>query len=115
MVAAAWTSWVADALILFGLAFASLSVLGIWRLPDVYSKLHAAGKMASLGIASFALATALSTDLEIAARALLVAVFVVLTAAVTSHAIARAAADRDDRLQGRGSFDESSWHLDRRR
>lgn len=111
----AWDELLANALAIAGLAFASLSVLGIWRLPDIYSKLHAAGKMASLGIASFALATALSTDLATAARALLVAVFVVLTAAVSSHAIARAAADRGDRLRGRAPFDESSWHLDRHR
>lgn len=110
-----WQEWISSALMLAGTLFASLAVIGVWRLPDVYSKLHAAGKMASLGVVSFALATAVVSDLGTAARAVLAAGFVTITAAVSAHAIARAAADRGDRLHGGNSFDESAWHLDRRR
>lgn len=108
-----WVAWAADALVLTGLGLASLAVLGVRRLPDIYAKLHAAGKMASLGVASFALAAALSAGLETAARAAMATFFVALTAAVTSHAVARAAAACGDRMRGERSFDESPWRLDR--
>lgn len=106
-----WQPWIADCLALAGLAFGTLAVLGIWRLPDIYTKLHAAAKMASFGVAGFAAAAAVAAGTETAARTALVAVFVAITAAISSHAIARAAVDRGDRMRARGGFDESNRGL----
>src|SRR4029450_6911393 len=38
------TAWLADILIVAGLAVMTLGVYGILRFPDVYPRLHAAGK-----------------------------------------------------------------------
>ena len=40
------TAWIADALIVLGLAVMTLGIYGIVRFPDVYTQLHASSKAA---------------------------------------------------------------------
>lgn len=79
-------------LIATGTAFMFLAAVGLLRLPDVLTRMHASTKGATLGIAGIFMATALHfRDLENVAESLLVISFVFLTAPVGAHTIARAA------------------------
>ncbi len=105
------TAWIADALVVVGVMVTALAVLGVYRLPDVYLKVHAAGKVASFAIVALAAATVATRDGDTIVRALLVTAFLVLTAPVSAHAIARAAATRGEPMAGEDSIDESDRGL----
>lgn len=73
-----------------GLFFCAVGILGIMRFPDVYSRIHASGKVSSLGIVGILIGTALlmpNTALEV----IVLGLFLVLASPVASHAIALAA------------------------
>jgi multicomponent Na+:H+ antiporter subunit G len=81
-------------LILQGAILNLLSAIGILRLPDVYTRNHAASKAATLGVISIMLGVFLYFWIitgHINARVLLGVVFVFLTAPVAGHLISRAA------------------------
>lgn len=78
--------------VVLGTALCVLSAVGIVRMPDVYIRLQVASKASSLGIALLMLGVAIHfDDLSVTVRALLVVVFVFLTAPVAAHVIGRAA------------------------
>lgn len=106
---------IVDVLISVSIILGSLCVLlaavGIARMPDVYTRLHASSKAATLG-AIFVLvgAAIFFGSLVVSLKAMLAIVFLAVTAPIGSHAIARAAycagvrmADSDtiDELEGR--------------
>jgi multicomponent Na+:H+ antiporter subunit G len=69
-----------------------LAAVGIVRLPDLFTRMHAATKPATLGTALTMLAVAVHFgELGVTTRALLVVVFFVITAPVGAHMIGRAA------------------------
>ncbi|MCS6870613.1 MAG: monovalent cation/H(+) antiporter subunit G [Anaerolineae bacterium] len=74
----------------FGIAFSVIGVIGMMRLPDVYTRLHASGKVSTLGLWGILLGAALLLD-GVFPRALALAVFLVLVQPIASHAIAAAA------------------------
>lgn len=76
--------------LLLGLGFSLIGVLGSIRLPDVFVRLHAASKISSLGILGLLLGSALLLP-DTAPKALALGVFVLMSAPIASHAIARAA------------------------
>lgn len=83
---------VAAALLVGSLAFILAAVVGILRLPDFYTRLHAVGKCDTAGLALATLALALlSGDLVLALK--LAAVWAILAVAnpTGTHALARAA------------------------
>jgi multicomponent Na+:H+ antiporter subunit G len=51
--------FMADALVLFGVLVMTLGVYGVVRMPDTYSRQHAASKMVFLGVITLLLASAL--------------------------------------------------------
>ncbi len=78
--------------LLFGAVFMFLAALGVFRLPDVLTRMQAASKAATLGLSCTLLAVAVYfQELGVAARALLVVGFVFLTAPVAAHMLARSA------------------------
>jgi multicomponent Na+:H+ antiporter subunit G len=86
---AAIISW---ALILVGAVFMLLAGVGVFRMPDVFTRMHSSTKSATLGVGCVLLGAALYfNDLAIAARAIAVVVFVFVTAPVAAHMIGRAA------------------------
>ena len=79
-------------LIVVGGAFMLLAGVGILRMPDLFMRMQAATKAATLGAGCMLLAVAVHFgELTVVARALLVIAFVFLTAPVAAHMIARAA------------------------
>ncbi len=81
-------------LILIGTSFSLLSSFGLIRLPDVYTRSHAATKSATLGVLCTLFGAFLYfwiSDGYISVRLLLGIFFVFLTAPVAGHMICRAA------------------------
>ncbi|MCB1419245.1 MAG: monovalent cation/H(+) antiporter subunit G [Notoacmeibacter sp.] len=79
-------------LLIIGSAFALIAAIGINRLPDVYSRMHAASKAGTLGSGVMLIALAVhADDAGIAMRALAGVVFFLLTAPISSHLLAKAA------------------------
>lgn len=79
-------------LLCLGAAFMLLGAVGIFRFPDLYSRLQAATKAATLGVSLMILALAVHFgEFGITVSALLVIAFFFLTAPVAAHVIARAA------------------------
>ena len=79
-------------LLLAGVALAVLAGLGLVRFPDVFSRMHAATKPATLGLLLVILGAALQQEERSnATKLLLVAAFQFLTAPVAAHMIGRAA------------------------
>jgi multicomponent Na+:H+ antiporter subunit G len=95
-----WLLLAGDLLLLAGLTALTLGLVGIWRFGDLFSRLHAAAKVGSLGLAALLAGTIATGDLALVLRALLIAVFLVVTAPVTTHALARSAERREDRHRG---------------
>lgn len=78
--------------LLGGTAFMLAAAIGLLRLPDLYTRTHAVTKAGTLGVGLVVLAAAFAFgDLSVAARAILVLLFVLLTAPVSAHMIGRAA------------------------
>lgn len=81
---------IASLILLAGAFFSLVGIVGMIRLPDVYSRIHASGKVATLGILGLLAGAALLLP-EVALKALALALFLVITSPVASHAIAAAA------------------------
>lgn len=82
----------ASILLLGGVFFSLVAAIGIVRLPDVYSRIHASSKSTTLGLAGILLAVLVHFGTyEVTTKVLLVIFFTFLTAPVGAHMIARAA------------------------
>lgn len=96
--------------LLGGTAFMLVAAIGLLRLPDLYTRTHAVTKAGTLGVGLVVVAAALAfTDLSVAARALLVLLFVLLTAPVSAHMIGRAGYLGNVPLWGNTAFDH--WQV----
>jgi multicomponent Na+:H+ antiporter subunit G len=73
-----------------GTTFSVLGVLGFIRMPDVYTRLHATGKVSVFGVVLLLLATVALTPLDFGKGLVLIALLVIGGPA-TSHAIGSAA------------------------
>lgn len=76
--------------IIIGLVFDLFGCLGLVRLPDVYNRLQAATKCVTLGTCSILFGTFLIVGFTGAGiKALLCALFILLTSPTAAHALAR--------------------------
>ena len=75
-----------------GAAFMLLAAIGIVRLPDLFTRMHAATKVGTMGGSGLVFAFAIHfDDLGVTTRALFVIAFLFLTAPIAAHMIGRAA------------------------
>jgi multicomponent Na+:H+ antiporter subunit G len=83
---------VSTALLLVGASFLLLASVGVVRMPDLFTRMSAATKASTLGIACMLLALAIHfPDIGVITRALAAIAFFLLTAPVAAHQIGRAA------------------------
>jgi len=83
---------VASVLMVLGALLTALAALGLLRLPDVYTRMHAASKAGALGAGLLLLGAGVaSSDLAILVRTLLGIAFLLATTPVGAHLLARAA------------------------
>ena len=79
-------------LAVLGVALMVIAGLGIVRMPDLPTRMHASSKAGTLGAALVLVSVALHfSEAAITVRVLLVCAFMLLTAPIASHVIARAA------------------------
>ncbi|WP_306262222.1 monovalent cation/H(+) antiporter subunit G [Pararhizobium sp. IMCC21322] len=83
---------VTGVLMLIGASFAVIAAIGLLRLPDIYTRTHAASKAGTLGSGLLLLSLAVfSQELDVVTRAIAAIVFFLLTAPISSHLLARSA------------------------
>ncbi|WP_127145616.1 monovalent cation/H(+) antiporter subunit G [Pelagibacterium montanilacus] len=84
--------YAAGVMLIVGALFSFLAVVGILRLPDLYTRAHAASKAGTVGSGLTLIAIALvSFDVSVALRAVVGIVFFMLTAPISAHLLSRAA------------------------
>lgn len=90
-----------------------LTGLGLVRMPDVFTRMHAATKGASLGVALLLVAAALFfREVGIATKAIVTVAFIFLTAPVAASLLGRAAYARRIPLWRGSVMDEGRDHID---
>ncbi|MBM7648514.1 multicomponent Na+:H+ antiporter subunit G [Bacillus ectoiniformans] len=88
------SEWLIVIFLLFGSFLSLVAAFGLIRLPDVYTRNHAASKSATLGVMSILLAAFLYfyfIEGHFSSRILLGIAFIFITAPVAGHLISRAA------------------------
>jgi len=79
-------------LAIIGTALMSLGSLGVYRMPDVYCRMHALSKATTLGVSGVLAALAFELgDVAGLTKLILAIFFFLLTVPVSTHAIGRAA------------------------
>jgi monovalent cation/proton antiporter MnhG/PhaG subunit len=94
-------------LIVAGLVLATIALVGLLRLPDanLLGQLHAAGLLTGPAVLAVLLAAVGTGNGEIVTSAVLVFAFLLVTAPLSAHAIARAAHRRGADDEGRRAED----------
>lgn len=83
--------WLVAALILAGAVLMTVATLGIVRFPDTITRLAAATKAGPVGVSFMLVAVAIELQGSAALQAVMVMAFLLLTAPVAAHTIARGA------------------------
>ena len=75
-----------------GLFFMFVGVLGVLRMPDAYSRMHAASKCTTLGLTGMLIAAGLHLwTLEVVAKSATVIIFTYIATPIGAHLLAKAA------------------------
>jgi multicomponent Na+:H+ antiporter subunit G len=83
---------IAFGFMLVGAIFTFIAALGVVRLPDLFMRMHANTKSATLGVGFIMVGAAVYfSDVTVTTRALAVILFLMITAPISSHLLARAA------------------------
>lgn len=102
-----WVEMILSALVLLGGAFCLIAAIGLLRFDDVFMRLHASTKAGTLGVGLIMVAAAINFQAtDAVARALGALFFLLLTAPVAGHMIARAAYASGAKLSPRTVVDE---------
>lgn len=80
---------VGEVLLVLGAAWSVLAAIGVNRFGDIYARMHAATKTTTLGVLLVLLGTALHVAPLDAAKLLLAAVLLFLTAPIGAHLVGR--------------------------
>ena len=79
-------------LIVIGALLVLIAGIGLVRMPDLYLRMSATTKAATLGVGSILLGAAIYfNDLGISSRAIAIIIFLLITAPVAAHMLGRAA------------------------
>lgn len=99
--------WIAVPLLIIGVAFMFLGSVGLVRMPDVYTRMQAASKTATLGLWTTFLAVAVHfSEPIVVVRAFTLIILASVTVPVAAQAITRAAHRTGAPLWPRGAVDD---------
>jgi len=96
-----------DAAVILGVTVMTLGVIGLLRMPDVYTKLHAASKSVFLGVMVLAFSGLAVGSSAVNARLFLICLALLITTPIASHVIGRAAYVQHEQMESAGAVDES--------
>lgn len=86
--------WIAGLLCLGGGAFALIAGLGVLKLPDVLTRMHASTKAGTLASLLILVAVAIEFwTLDVTAKAVAAILFLMLTAPLAAHLLGRSAVE----------------------
>lgn len=106
---------VTAAMLVVGGIFTLLAAVGLYRLPDVYTRMHAASKAGTVGSGLMLIAAGLhSLELATFTRAVAGFFFFILTAPIAAHLVARAAHLAGYRLSRHAVLDDMQEHARQR-
>jgi multicomponent Na+:H+ antiporter subunit G len=102
-------------LMLFGAFFIFVAGLGVLRFPDLFMRMHANTKSATLGVGCIMLGTALYFgEISVTTRAMAVVIFLFITAPISAHLLSRASYFSGIPLWDKTLSDELRGHYDMR-
>jgi multicomponent Na+:H+ antiporter subunit G len=85
------SEWLVSTLLLLGALLMLIAAIGVVRMPDLPTRMHATTKAGALGAGLMLAAVSIHfAEPGVVARALAVVAFIILTAPVAAHAIGRA-------------------------
>ena len=92
-----WIEGLVAVLLLIGSVFTLIGAIGLYRLPDFFTRLHGPTKATTLGVGSMVIGSmvyfsALQGSLSL--HELLITIFLLITAPVSAHMLAKAAMQR---------------------
>lgn len=94
-------TYLAGILVLIGGVFALIAALGVLRLPDVLTRMHASTKAGTLASSLILIAVAIQFgDVSAIAKATAAVLFLMLTAPLAAHMLGRSAVN-ERKLRGR--------------
>lgn len=96
-----WVEALVAFFLLTGSLFALIGALGLYRLPDFYTRLHGPTKATTLGVGGVALASLIHfsvQECQVNVHELLLTLFLFITAPVSAQMLARAAMQLKVRL-----------------
>jgi multicomponent Na+:H+ antiporter subunit G len=104
------------AVMLLGVFFMFVASVGVYRLSDFYSRIHAPTKAATLGLAFLLLAvSAVVGEASVVTKAILALLFIGATAPAGAHILSRAAYRHDVPMDAATDPDEYAAVVDARR
>ena len=77
-------------LAIIGVGFLAISTIGLLRLPDVFTRMHAAGKAATLGVGALLFSAGFFFETQHVVRTVLLLLLFFITAPIATTAMARA-------------------------
>jgi multicomponent Na+:H+ antiporter subunit G len=87
-----WTDYTTTACIILGCFFFLAGTVGLLRLPDVFTRLHALTKADNVGLGLIALGAAFQVDtVANLVKVFLIWILVLITSATIAHLVARSA------------------------
>jgi multicomponent K+:H+ antiporter subunit G len=98
-----WIELLVSAFLIIGSIFALIGAIGLYRLPDFYTRLHGPTKATTLGVGGILVASMLFFSYHndgLSLHELLITLFLFLTAPVSAHMLAKAAMQQKlDRIE----------------
>lgn len=102
--------WLIEALALFflfsGTAFCVIGTYGILRLPDIYTRLQAAGMIFTMGALCIAVSLLLAGPLQAGLKSLATALFLLLTGPLVTHVLARISHQKGVKMSAKAMRDD---------
>jgi len=87
-----WLDWLSGMLLLAGSVFCLVGALGLLRMPDFYTRVHAASLVETLGAGFILLGLILQAGLTlVTAKLLMMGLLIFFASPTASHALARSA------------------------
>ena len=89
-----WIEVLVSVFLIIGSLFALIGAIGLYRLPDFYTRLHGPTKATTLGVGGIVIASMIffsSQNDGLSLHELLITLFLFLTAPVSAHMLSKAA------------------------
>lgn len=99
-----YVEWLVIILLILGAFFLMVGSIGLAKLPDFYTRLHAPTKASTLGIGAILIASTLffSVNQEgISVKELVITLFLFITAPITAHMMGKAALHKEKKALDR--------------